>query len=677
MRVIDCIFTEHNLWFVLLAAITCTVGSAVTVRLWRQARAATARSRYDWCFLGGVVAGSSIWATHFIAMLGYQPAATVTFDAVTTLASIAVAILGSGFGFFVTLLSTRLSVRIAGGATIGLSIAAMHYLGMFAYRVDGIVSWDPLYLWLSLLAASGISVLAVLALDKRDTILGGHLPAVLLMTSIVLLHFLGMTAFGVTPLSGVSSGVDSEAFSAMAIAVALVALLIVGTGVSSFLIDDRARVSSETALHHMASHDALTGMANRLHFHVTLAERCAALDLRQPEFAVLAIDLDRFKPVNDSHGHHVGDEVLRRVAHRLTTALDGAGLVGRLGGDEFAAIVDDASRAETVAARIVEILGRPFLVNGMIVDIGASVGIAVGPRDAAEPRDLLRNADVALYAAKEAGRATFRMFEGTMVEEMQARIALEQDLRRAVAREDFTLFFQPQVDSRTGAFTGAEALLRWDHTTRGMVSPATFIPLAEQLGLIGRIGKWVLTTACREAATWDPRLTIAVNLSPMQLADPRLPRTVSQVLAETGLPAERLELEITETALLANDEQALSTLSELRRMGVVISLDDFGTGYSSLSYLHRFPIDRIKIDRSFISGVATDKHSATIVRAIAHLGTNLGLKITAEGIEDGDQRDFSALYGCDNLQGYLFSRPLPAEKLPPAFAGRTTAPEAA
>ncbi|MBE7183459.1 MAG: EAL domain-containing protein [Methylobacterium mesophilicum] len=670
MRVIDCIVTQHNLWFVLLAAITCAIGSAVTVRLWWQAKAETGRSRYDWCFLSGVVAGASIWATHFIAILGYQPSASVTFNPALTLASIGIAIAGSAIGFLVTLMSSRLTVRIAGGATIGLSVAAMHYVGMFAYRVDGIVSWDPLYLWLSLVAATSLSVLSILSLGLPRQMLRGQMPAVILMLAIVCLHFLGMAAFGVTPLSGISVGIDSDAFSAMALAVAFVAMLIVGTGISSFLIDDRARASSETRLHHMASHDALTGIANRQHFNATLALRCAALECGGTPFAVLAIDLDRFKPVNDSHGHQVGDEVLRRVAARLETALGGAGTIGRIGGDEFAALVDDVAQAEEVARRTVEILGRPFLVNGMIVDIGASVGIALAPRHATAPGDLLRDADVALYAAKEAGRAAFRMFEDAMVEEMQARIALEQDLRRAVAREEFRLFFQPQVDSRTGAFTGAEALLRWNHATRGMVSPAVFIPLAEQLGLIGRIGKWVLQTACEEAAGWEPHLTIAVNLSPMQLADPRLPRTVSQILQETGLPPARLELEITETALLGNDQQALASLGELRRMGVMISLDDFGTGYSSLSYLHRFPIDRIKIDRSFISGVATDPHSATIVRAIAHLGANLGLKITAEGIEDDGQRDFSTLYGCDNLQGFLFSKPLPAESLKSVLASR-------
>ena len=435
--------------------------------------------------------------------------------------------------------------------------------------------------------------------------------------------------------------------------------------------DQRDRIETETHMARLAREDALTGLGNRLTFTEELSARFDARRKGDDCFALLMLDLDRFKLVNDTLGHGVGDEVLRRVARRLRGAVRAHDLLARLGGDEFAVLARDAAELEAVQAlaeRLIDVLGRPYVIDGQVVIIGASLGIALAPTDGNEPQWITRSADLALYRAKEEGRGTYRMFEEGMNARMQARRVLEAELRRATSRREFEVHYQPQVDARTGAYTGAEALVRWRHPRRGLVSPAEFIPLAEEVGLIGTIGEFVLREACIEAMRWPDGMTVAVNLSPVQLRDAQLASTVSRILAETGLAGDRLELELTESALMHDEAQALATLVTLRSMGVRLSLDDFGTGYSSLSYLHRFPFDKIKIDQSFIRQLPDDGESAAIVRAIAMLGSTLGMTIVAEGVETEAQMAFTAREGCDQAQGYLIGRPLPPAKLADAFA---------
>jgi predicted signal transduction protein with EAL and GGDEF domain len=338
-------------------------------------------------------------------------------------------------------------------------------------------------------------------------------------------------------------------------------------------------------------------------------------------------------------------------------------VVARLGGDEFAILQLNVSAPDdtrVLAARVVDLLARPFLLNGHVVNIGASAGVAMAPVDGETPEALLRNADLALYKAKAEGRGAFRMFEPGLDARMQARRALELDLRRAVARQEFEVHYQPLLDARSGLVTGAEALVRWRHAERGLVPPADFIPLAEETGLIPAIGQWVLRTACAEAATWPAQMSVAVNLSPIQFRDTRLADTIKSVLADTGLDPHRLELEITEGVLIADEDRTLATLVELRRCGVRIAMDDFGTGYSSLSYLRRFPFDKIKIDQSFIRQVPENEESAAIVRAIITLGNCLGMTTTVEGVETAEQLAFTSSEGCDHVQGFHLSRPLTA-----------------
>ena len=405
--------------------------------------------------------------------------------------------------------------------------------------------------------------------------------------------------------------------------------------------------------------DGLTGLSDRQWFHERLAAMLATPDQTE-KVAVLMIDLDRFKAVNDSHGHPVGDALLQAVARRLRSAVRDIDVVSRLGGDEFAVAMPVGVAAEALGIRLVDLLSRPYLIDGHVAIIGASIGIALGPRDGADTAALVRAADLALYQAKEDGRHVVRVFEQGMDVRARARHILLDDLRRALALQQFEIHYQPQVNLTSRELVGFEALIRWRHPEHGLVPPDRFIPLAEEMGLIIGIGEWVLRTACREAMSWPGQLTIAVNVSAKQLADrDRLPRVIEAALAATGLPARRLEVEVTESALVRHEKEALHVLHALRAMGVRVSMDDFGTGYSSLSQLRSFPFDKLKIDRSFVRDLSGSDEAVAVVRAIAALGASLGMTTTAEGVETAEQEAMIRADGCTDMQGYLISRPVP------------------
>jgi diguanylate cyclase (GGDEF)-like protein len=427
--------------------------------------------------------------------------------------------------------------------------------------------------------------------------------------------------------------------------------------------DITERRQAEAKISHMALHDALTNLPNRLFFRQEIENRLAHLG-RDRTFAVLCLDLDHFKNVNDTLGHSFGDKLLCQVGERLSGCLREGDSVARLGGDEFAILQDGlAEPADTTSlmARIIEVVGAPFDLDGHQVVIGVSIGVAVAPTDSKNPDQLLKSADMALYRAKVDGRGTFRFFEHEMDARMQARRALELDLRRAIANGEFELYYQPLVNLVTEKISAFEALIRWNHPERGIVLPAEFISLAEETALIVPIGEWVLGQACEEAAKWPKAVRVAVNLSPVQFKTQGLCQTVVNALARSGLAGDRLQLEITESVLLLNNESTLDTLHQLRALGVSISMDDFGTGYSSLSYLRSFPFDKIKIDRSFVHDLPSNKESRAIIRAVVGLGSSLGMSTTAEGVETREELDYMKRQGCSEAQGYFFSKPCPAE----------------
>jgi diguanylate cyclase (GGDEF)-like protein len=429
--------------------------------------------------------------------------------------------------------------------------------------------------------------------------------------------------------------------------------------------DVTQRREAEAKIAHMARHDALTDLPNRLLFSEKLTEAVHGLKDGE-DLAVLCLDIDSFKAVNDTLGHSVGDELLKAVAQRLCAAVRETDVVARLGGDEFAVVqtmLAQPDDATTLAVRLVQTIASPFEINGHQLIVGTSVGIAMAPGDGIDPNDLLRNADMALYRAKADGKGTYRYFEAEMDARMQRRRALEIDLRKATAMGEFELFYQPIVDINTEALLGCEALLRWNHPLRGLVQPNDFIPLAEETGQIVVIGEWAIRQACMEAAGWPGFLKIAVNLSPVQFKSSNLVPAVRAALASSGLGSNRLELEITESVLLNENEKTLSILHQLRAMGVRIAMDDFGTGYSSLSYLRKFPFDKIKIDRSFINEMSDRDDSLAIIRAVSAIGASLGMLTTAEGVETREQFERLKLEGCTEAQGYLFSAPLPAAEV--------------
>jgi diguanylate cyclase (GGDEF)-like protein len=446
-------------------------------------------------------------------------------------------------------------------------------------------------------------------------------------------------------------------------------------GFLGILEDVTQTARAEAQIRHMGSHDGLTGLPNRSLLRDRMNEALARVR-RGGMFCIHYLDVDNFKTVNDTHGHAIGDLLLKQVTERLRFCLRDADTLARLGGDEFVALQTDLERPEhagDLARRFVEALNEPFDLEGREVYLGVSVGVAICPSDGEDVDALLRSADMAMYRAKTEGRNTHRFFEVAMDARLQQRRALELDLRRAFANNEFALHYQPQVDARTEAITGCEALLRWNHPSRGAVSPAEFVPVAEEIGLIAPLGAWVIQQACLDAASWPKHIGVAVNLSPVQFKGPSLIQTVVSALSGSGLSPLRLELEITESALLADSESTIATLNHLRALGVRIALDDFGTGYSSLSYLRSFPFDKIKIDRSFIRDLGEENDCSAIVKAVASLGMALGMTTTAEGVETAEQLRQIRAQGCTEVQGYYFGRPSPVDQLHGLFEARDAA----
>jgi diguanylate cyclase (GGDEF)-like protein len=443
--------------------------------------------------------------------------------------------------------------------------------------------------------------------------------------------------------------------------------------------DVTERRLAEARIAHMAHHDALTGLPNRLLFRERL-ESALARTAQGDHFQVLCLDLDHFKDVNDSLGHPVGDRLLQQVSTRLRQEIGINDTVARLGGDEFAIIQAGAKLRESskLAQRLITALSAPYEIDGHQLIIGTSVGIAIAPQDGVDPIALLKAADLALYRAKTNGRGVFQFYEAEMDARLQERRVLELDLRNALANEEFEVFYQPLINLDRNTISGFEALLRWHHPERGMISPAVFIPVAEEIGLIGRIGAWVINAACCEAMNWPDTIKIAVNLSPAQFKSRSLILDVSAALGVSGLAAGRLELEITESVMLQDTDAVLMTLHQIQALGVRISMDDFGTGYSSLSYLRKFPFDKIKIDQSFVRDLAESADSSAIVKAVATMSTSLGMDTTAEGVETLEQLERVRLEGCTEVQGYLYSKPRPAREIADLIASLSeSAPERA
>jgi len=665
ITVLGCVINEHNIWLVLVAAIVCASGSWAVICLFERAARTDGLQRAGWHFLSAVAAGAAIWCTHFIAMLAYEPGAPVTFDPVMTMLSLLIAIAGAGAGFIVAAGGSARFAPAFGGAIVGMAIAVMHYTGMMAYRVQGIIHWDMGYLVASVLLSVGMSALAFHLVMRMSLPRQRYMAAGLLFLGIVSLHFTGMTAFQVTPLLLDNGFSNPAAMQALAIAVAVVALVIVGAGLASYLIDGSARSQSLDQLRHMALNDGLTGLPNRASFTDRLDHEIDLASETGGKVVLIGIDLNRFKEVNDLRGHGVGDMMLRKLGERLSELTKDGEFIARTGGDEFAAIqrfVDQAS-LEDFLVRLEHALFQPVTLNDFEIIPGASFGVAFYPDNATSREALISNADLAMYRAKADASQNVCYYDQSMDDVVRARRALANDLKTALDNNQLDVYYQVQTSVSTSQIRGFEALLRWNHPEHGFIPPSDFIPLAEENGLILQLGEWVLREACARAASWEPPYKVAVNLSPAQFVHADLSKLIIEVLMSTGLPANRLELELTESTIFQDKERSFSVLRQIKALGVNIALDDFGTGYSSLDMLRSFPFDKIKLDRSFINEAEESLQAKSIIRAVLALGKSLEIPILAEGIETQGQLSLLGDEGCDEAQGFLLGRPIPIAQL--------------
>jgi diguanylate cyclase (GGDEF)-like protein len=665
MRVLSCVLVEHDLRLVLIAAIVCVAGSWTTIRLFLRANATTGLQNVGWHFLTAVAAGSSIWCTHFIAIIAYDPETPVSFNPVLTIVSLLIAMAGTAIGLIVASAAPTRIAPVVGGALVGLTISVMHYTGMAAYHIEGLVEWSAAYVVASVTLSTLFGALSLyIAMENRKRS-GKYFAAGVLVLAIVSLHFTGMAAVQVTPMDLGGQHTDPAALQAMALAVAVVGLVVVGAGVASYLIDDRTRLDNYQRLRQMAMYDAMTALPNRTCFTEHLDLEIEHAKRSKSKIALICIDLDRFKEVNDLRGHSVGDEVLKTLADRMSQLLGEGEFVARLGGDEFVAVKRMRDQADLLdfIARLEAAIFAPIWIDNFDATIGAGLGVAIYPDDA-DNRDMLsNNADLAMYRAKADVTKIVCFYERSMDEVVRSRRTLASELRSAMENGELDLHYQVQTSVSTGQILGYEALLRWKHPTRGYIPPSDFIPLAEENGLIKPIGDWVLRTACAKAASWPHPYKIAVNLSPVQFSHTDLPKLVHEVLLETGLSPNRLELEITETAIFADRERALHMLRRIKLLGVTIAIDDFGTGYSSLETLRNFPFDKIKLDRSFMMEVETSPQAKAIIRAVLALGQSLDIPVLAEGVETRSQLSILRAEGCDEAQGFLLGRPMPLEDI--------------
>ena len=649
-------------------------------------RIATAKGRavHLWTAGGAFAMGIGVWSMHFIGMLAFKLPIELGYDVSLTLLSLLIGILSSGFALWLVSQPRLPAWQLAFGALVmGAGISAMHYTGMAAMRMQPGIDYDPTLFGASLLIAVGASGAALwIAFRLRQhspyviLIRGG--AAVIMGMAIVGMHYTAMAAARFADGSFCGAAIDGLNGKGLDNLVLITTLAILTIALLTSVLD--ARMETRTAglaqslteanreLTQLALHDTLTGLPNR----VLLADRIdQAMSKVQEQggcFALMFIDLDGFKPVNDAFGHHMGDQLLRAVGLRLREELRSQDTLARIGGDEFVLLVQlgEENDALNLAARQVGLIGRPFQVAEHDLQISASVGITIYPGNGYTAEELLMNADAAMYHAKGTGKNGYSFFDVSMNSNARKQLQLLQDLRNALEQQQFSLHYQPKFDAANGHPVGAEALLRWEHPTQGMLLPDKFIDLAEKTGLIIPIGSWVLNEACRQMREWyllgytDWR--IAVNLSALQFCHVGLVQSVAKALATHHLPANSLTLEITETTAMYDADVSMTVLQALSEMGVDLSIDDFGTGYSSLMYLKRLPANELKIDRGFVRDLEHDSDDAAIVSAIVALGQALGLRIVAEGVETGVQQDFLTRLGCDALQGYLLGQPLPAAR---------------
>jgi diguanylate cyclase (GGDEF)-like protein len=707
---------SYDPWLVVLSITIAVFASYVALNLATRVAAAKGRRVAQYWLAGGALSmGTGIWSEHFIGMLAVQLPVPIAHDAALALLSLLAVIATSGLALKIVSSGTANWPRLVlAGSTMGAGIAVMHYMGVASMKLQPAVTHDP---WLFATAVfiaivastaaltSSFQVPAKTALAAFRSKIGG---AALMGAGIAGMHYTAMSAAIIAAGSvclTAPSNIDHLWLAGIVgafVFVLLTATLVISAcdahfgrrageyarelrranaaleaqasklSHSNLLLQKEVqeRLRSEQQIEYLAHHDTVTGLPNRrlLSKHLSHAIRQGRRYSKQ--LGVLFIDLDRFKTINDTMGHQAGDMLLRDIGRRLRQCLHDSDILARFGGDEFAVLVEDVqepAHLAAVAQKILSVISEPLVVHGQQFHVTASVGISTYPKDGKNEQTLMKHVDIAMYQAKEAGKNKFRFYSDQFNVAALDRLSLEMRLRQALGRDEFALHYQPKVDLETGRIVGVEALLRWQQPQLGNVSPAKFIPVAEETGLIVELGKWVLETACRQGAAWHKlgysRLGIAVNLSARQFADDRLAEDIAEIIDRTGMNPHYLELEITESVLMRDIDKALTTLHTLKAMGVRFAIDDFGTGYSSLSILKRFPIDTLKIDGAFVKGIPANYKDTGIAQAIIAMGRSLELTVVAEAVETAEQAAFLRANACHQFQGYYFSAGVTADKL--------------
>ncbi len=668
---------------VCLSIVLAIVVAYTVLNLVSRISGARGRAATVWLAGGTLAMGIGIWSVHFIAVLALESPIELTYDLPTTIVSLCISLITSGFALALVGRDELSSTRMLSGSLImGVGMCAMVYSGIAAIRVAPALELQSpvviacaglaiaisyLGLWLAFRLRRGRSWRVVATRIAASVVFGTALAGV---------HYTGLASIEIAPHAHALPGTTLEN-GWFAIALGLFAFGIMGVTLLTVVYDaylarhvrdrDFLREQADAHARRAARHDVLTNLPNRL--ALAEAAEIAISDSKRTsaKFALMVMNVDRLKTINDSLGHVAGDELLRELSQRLRTLLRRSDVLARLAGDEFAILAHDldAADAATIVAKIDEALREPFFTRKVELHASLSIGISLFPADGASFETLLRRADVAMRTAKETSVGSYRFYAPEMSNLADDRLALETELRRALELGQLELHYQPKVDIATGRVRSAEALIRWRHPTRGLVSPGVFIPVAEESGLIVPIGEWVLRSACRQLRLWIdagmPPVRVAVNLSAKQFRQADLASVVKSALAESQLEPGYLELELTESAVMHDAEKSAETLQALSTMGVHISIDDFGTGYSSLSYLRRFPLDKLKIDRSFIRDLMMNPDDVSIVKAIISLAHSLRLRVVAEGVETAEQLEFLKNLGCDQYQGFYYSPAVPAE----------------
>jgi diguanylate cyclase (GGDEF)-like protein/PAS domain S-box-containing protein len=776
LKVISELMSQHDYRLVAVAGAVCFCASVTAFRLYSRMQGAKGLVRGAWLLLTAMVAGSGVWASHFVAMVAYHPGVKAGYSPIAAMASLMLAVLFVGAGFAAAPSQKGRSSVIAGGMLVGVGLALMHYMGMAAFVAQGRIVWEQATVAASILLGAAGATAALMAAGRARSLKSQLIAGAVMTLGVFCLHFTGMAAISIHPDPTVAVSDELLTAGMLTFAVATIAGLIILGGLGAVLIesqtsrsalerirrlanaayegivvvqngrindcnaafcdlagaaledllgrplmghiltlddgaplregdarregllqpvsdgpgvpvevfarlmDDGARVetsgltvlairdlrerrSAEEKIRYLAEHDGLTGLPNRNSLQARLAGALERVEASGESLAVICIDLDHFKEANDLHGHVAGDALLVEAARRLQAATPAPWFAARLGGDEFVVVQvaggDQPAAAAELAGALLEALSEPLMYEGQTVSMNASLGVSLWPDDGRTGEALLANADMALYRAKESGRGVYRFFKREMDETIRERRNMARELRKAILEDELVVYYQPLARASDGEVCGFEALCRWQHPVRGMVPPIDFIPLAEESGLIGALGEWVLRRACADAAAWEKPLRIAVNLSPLQLNQPSLPALVQEVLITTGLSPSRLELEVTESALFKDYQRALDNLRRLKALGVRIAMDDFGTGFSSLSTLQSFPFDKIKIDKSFVEQINQHDRATVIVKAVLGLGRSLEIPVVAEGVETTAQLDFLKAENCAEVQGYHIGRPAP------------------